>query len=115
MRFCRSLAPAGGRERGQNGGGSPKATGFCRRNTNHVSCGRAYVANPHPLALITVVLISPYYKDDDMPAVRIRWGSSRESRLGRLAMDVASSVSLPLPPLPLQISGLVLESVMISK
>ncbi len=31
-----------------------------------------------------------------MPTVRIRWDWPGESRLGRLAMDLASSVSVPL-------------------
>ena len=47
-----------------------------------------------------------------MPTVRIRSCSGGESRLGRLALAAASSGSIPLPPLPHQISRLVLEGVM---
>src|SRR5712691_4977496 len=50
----------------------------------------------------------------DMPTVRIRWDWPGESRLGRLAMDIASSVSVPLSAVPPEISRLVLES-LISK
>src|SRR5262245_55777131 len=46
----------------------------------------------------------------DMPRVRIRTDWPGESRLGRLAMDLASPVSVPLSAVSLQISRLVLES-----
>ncbi len=46
----------------------------------------------------------------DMPTMRIRRDWPGESRLGRLAMDLASSVSVPLSAVPPEISRLVLES-----
>src|SRR5205823_8230006 len=48
----------------------------------------------------------------DMPTMRIRRYWPGESRLGRLAMDLASSVSVPLSAVPPEISRLVLESLM---
>src|SRR5947208_9547388 len=48
----------------------------------------------------------------DMPTMRIRRYWPSESRLGRLAMDLASSVSVPLSAVPPEISRLVLESLM---
>ncbi len=47
-----------------------------------------------------------------MPTMRIRRYWPSESRLGRLAMDLASSVSVPLSAVPPEISRLVLESLM---
>ena len=47
-----------------------------------------------------------------MPTVWIRRDWPGESRLGRLAMDLASSVTVPLSAVPPEISRLVLESVM---
>ena len=47
-----------------------------------------------------------------MPTMRIRRYWPGESRLGRLAMDLASSVSVPLSAVPPEISRLVLESLM---
>ena len=47
-----------------------------------------------------------------MPTMRIRRDWRGESRLGRLAMDLASSVSVPLSAVPPEISRLVLESLM---
>ena len=47
-----------------------------------------------------------------MPTMRIRRDWPGESRLGRLAMDLASSVSVPLSAVPPEISRLVLESLM---
>jgi hypothetical protein len=48
-----------------------------------------------------------------MPTMRIRRDWPGESRLGRLAMDLASSVSVSLSAVPLQISRLVLESLIL--
>src|SRR5205814_2682906 len=48
----------------------------------------------------------------DMPTMRIRRDWPGEYRLGRLAMDLASSVSVPLSAVPTEISRLVLESLM---
>src|SRR2546426_2062437 len=46
----------------------------------------------------------------DMPKLRIWWYWQSEPRLGRPALDVASSRPVPLPPVPSEISRLVLES-----
>ena len=46
-----------------------------------------------------------------MPELRIWWHWQSEPRLGRPALDLASSRPLPLPPVPCEISRLVLESV----
>ncbi len=46
----------------------------------------------------------------DMPELRIWWYWQSEPRLGRPALDVASSCPVPLPPVPSEISRLVLES-----
>lgn len=45
-----------------------------------------------------------------MPELRIWWYWQSEPRLGRPALDVASSCPVPLPPVPSEISRLVLES-----
>jgi|SRR6266446_4609508 len=44
------------------------------------------------------------------PELRICWYWQSEPRLGRPALDVASSRPVPLPPVPSEISRLVLES-----
>ncbi len=46
-----------------------------------------------------------------MSSVRIQWYRPSESRLDRPALDSASSLAASLPPVPIEISGLVLESV----
>ncbi len=48
----------------------------------------------------------------DLSTMRIWWYWSGESRLVRLTLDPASSVSAPVSTLPSEISRLVLESVM---
>ena len=57
-------------------------------------------------------LSAPLIAVVDMPTMRIRRYWPGESRLGRLAMDFASSVSVPLSAVPPEISRLVLESLM---
>ena len=57
-------------------------------------------------------LSAPLIAVVDMPTMRIRRYWPGESRLGRLAMDLASSVSVPLSAVPPEISRLVLESLM---
>ena len=48
---------------------------------------------------------------NDVPWVPIRWYWSCESGLGGLALDPATSFAAPVPPMPIEISRLVLESV----
>ena len=52
-----------------------------------------------------------YHKGYDMSSVRIQWYRPGESRLDRPALDSASSLAASLPPVSIEISGLVLESV----
>ena len=78
-------------------------------NLQRIFHNKKHVAVGYKLLLVAIVSISHTIRMYDMSAVRIRWSWPGESRLGRLAMDFASSVSIPLSPLPRQISGLVLE------
>jgi len=75
-------------------------------------CINQLISNANLSRLSSRSSISRTIRMYDMPTMRIRRDWPGEFRLGRLAMDLASSVSVPLSAVPPEISRLVLESLM---